>query len=31
MRKLLILGCFSLLAGCVGTAKTVITAPFKVR
>jgi len=30
MRKLLILGCFSLLAGCVSTAKTVITAPFKV-
>ncbi|MET0373483.1 MAG: hypothetical protein ABW128_04400 [Rhizorhabdus sp.] len=30
MRKLLIIGCFSLLAGCVSTAKTVVTAPFKV-
>lgn len=29
MRKLLIIGCFGLLAGCVSTAKTVVTAPFK--
>lgn len=30
MRKLLIIGCFTLLAGCVSAAKTVVTAPFKV-
>ncbi|WP_340318346.1 hypothetical protein [Rhizorhabdus argentea] len=27
MRKLLIIGCFSLLAGCVSTAKTIVMAP----
>ena len=30
MRKLLIITCFGLLAGCVSTAETVVTAPFKV-
>jgi len=30
MHKLLIIGSFALLAGCVSTAKTVVTAPFKV-
>ena len=30
MQKLLIIGCFALLAGCVSAAKTVVTAPFKV-
>ncbi len=30
MQKLLIIGCFGLLAGCVSTARTVVTAPFKV-
>lgn len=30
MRKLLIIGCCTLLAGCISTAKTVVTAPFKV-
>jgi hypothetical protein len=30
MRNYLIIGCFGLLAGCVSTAKTVVTAPFKV-
>lgn len=30
MHKLLIIGCFGILAGCVSTAKTVVTAPFKV-
>jgi hypothetical protein len=29
MRILLILGCSILLAGCVSTAKTVVTAPFR--
>jgi hypothetical protein len=28
--KLLIIGCFGLLGGCVSTAATVVTAPFKV-
>lgn len=30
MHKLLIIGSFALLAGCISTAKTVVTAPFKV-
>lgn len=30
MRKLLIISCFSLLAGCVSTAKTIVTAPVRV-
>jgi len=30
MRKLLMIVCFALLAGCVGTAKTIITAPVRV-
>ncbi|RVT89452.1 hypothetical protein [Sphingomonas crocodyli] len=30
MRKVLILASFVALAGCVSTAKTVVTAPFKV-
>jgi len=30
MRSVVIIGCFALLGGCVSTAKTVVTAPFKV-
>ena len=30
MRKILIIASFAVLAGCVSTAKTVVTAPFKV-
>ena len=30
MRTLLIVGCFGLLTGCVSTARTVVSAPFKV-
>ena len=30
MRKLMIISCFGLLAGCVSTARTIVTAPVRV-